>query len=833
MDEVIPIFCEEYKEKAEVRINPPRDGSNVLEVTTWPYALTPEPGSPERPGLGFSASTHCMILFALDALVPRDKAPHSVLVGPRFRPRRLSAPGVEEDAVRKVVERARRELFEAVKARASEVALFTSSSFGENDPFTLTWLTELFFRGRPSPEVVADEDLPVCAGILNAVGEAMARSGILESKKAVGDSKKAVGEFREVRGSFLKLRQLHLALAAARLAEAAQRNPKHGVKPGVEPRTWLAKTDASYRDYDATVHRQLSYFAMRDSQFDPAELAFALEAALLLHGYWLGRATVDQAFEALSLSRDRQSLWRPVSPFLANDRGHALFPVSVEVANSILRSCEILDRDEATPKRFAQIEPQLRIYANWILGEAERVPVDGKVLVGWRSEYAEKRGMIHVWLTSHVLVFLAHYESLLKRKIGADGIEAAGLTVQVSRRKIEGFWWDSEPLRGLSEGGKGRYAVLGRLWKQYLEPRTATSLEQNLPHSVLLYGPPGTGKTTIAEQMAAELRLPLIVVTVSDFLAAGSGELENRAKGVFDVLRSQEGVVILFDEIDQFLLDRNSDFYQRQSDVFKFMTPGMLTKLQNLRDDASCVFLIATNYYERIDGAIKRRGRVDDHLLVSLPDRAQRTFLIGDFLRRLFKGRLADQETLKTYEASAITDEAKACLESWKQGKLPPNFEEAITREKLGEKTVLLGWGDLKWLVETGSNLGPDHLTTDSLARALAVAAGRVHPAVSLEGYRSRFEGPGPYPFEEFFLLVYLILESPKALNPAEERAIKAALQQVKAARAEGRDDLYGLRLVSSKQADVLRPVIARLRGEMAPGSPEPSTGAISGPGPA
>ena len=160
----------------------------------------------------------------------------------------------------------------------------------------------------------------------------------------------------------------------------------------------------------------------------------------------------------------------------------------------------------------------------------------------------------------------------------------------------------------------------------------------------MLYGPPGTGKTTLAEQLAVRLRQPLLIVTVSDFLAGAADEVEARAKGIFQVLEEQENVVVLFDEIDQFLLDRNSKRYEKQTGIFQFLTPGMLTKFQNLKDLGRSIFIVATNYAERIDAAIKRQGRFDHHLLLSLPDTNRRKEFLWGFVRdKLGKIRSGDQ----------------------------------------------------------------------------------------------------------------------------------------------------------------------------------------------
>jgi hypothetical protein len=141
---------------------------------------------------------------------------------------------------------------------------------------------------------------------------------------------------------------------------------------------------------------------------------------------------------------------------------------------------------------------------------------------------------------------------------------------------------------------------------------------------MVLYGPPGTGKSTIAKEVARALDFPLLTVTPSDFLTGGGEGVEARAKALFQVLAEQRDIVVLFDEIDHLLLDRDSELYREQGDVFKLLTPGMLTKLDVLAKQRTFIFIIATNYFERIDRAIKRPGRIDARYLVLPPDLGQR-----------------------------------------------------------------------------------------------------------------------------------------------------------------------------------------------------------------
>jgi len=82
---------------------------------------------------------------------------------------------------------------------------------------------------------------------------------------------------------------------------------------------------------------------------------------------------------------------------------------------------------------------------------------------------------------------------------------------------------------------------------------------------MLLYGPPGTGKSTIARTLAETLGWPLLTVTPSDFIASGGEAVEARAKAIFQVLDHQTELVVLFDEIDNLLLDRDSKLYREQA----------------------------------------------------------------------------------------------------------------------------------------------------------------------------------------------------------------------------------------------------------------------------
>jgi len=256
----------------------------------------------------------------------------------------------------------------------------------------------------------------------------------------------------------------------------------------------------------------------------------------------------------------------------------------------------------------------------WLLGQRTTVhPKDGDAICGWHSEHTHTDRLIHVWETSQVLLFLRHYAAWIDAEIQKEILETGTFTI--SRPRIKQY--QPKNTNDAEENEPDATVRLYRLiWDDYVTPRQTRGRR---PHySMLLYGPPGTGKTTFPSYLAAVLGWPLITVTPSDFIVTGEQLVEERAKAIFTALEQLSQKVILFDEIDRLILNRDTKLYTEQQDIFQFMTPSMLVKLADLRRKERCIFVISTNYEERIDPAIKRRGRIDDRVPVLPPDAVQR-----------------------------------------------------------------------------------------------------------------------------------------------------------------------------------------------------------------
>jgi hypothetical protein len=167
-------------------------------------------------------------------------------------------------------------------------------------------------------------------------------------------------------------------------------------------------------------------------------------------------------------------------------------------------------------------------------------------------------------------------------------------------------------------------------------------------YSLILFGPPGTAKTTIATSLASVINYNFVTIDTATFLANGLENVASRMSYIFGRLKSMTDTVILFDEIEEFCLDRENPNLSMES---RMLTTAMLTQLNALRRDQRNIFLIATNRLRSFDAAVIRPGRFDLLAFVGTPNyRAREARLVA---------RLSSQSALLT------RDKADAAVALW------------------------------------------------------------------------------------------------------------------------------------------------------------------------
>ena len=205
-------------------------------------------------------------------------------------------------------------------------------------------------------------------------------------------------------------------------------------------------------------------------------------------------------------------------------------------------------------------------------------------------------------------------------------------------------------------------------------------------HTVLLAGPPGNGKTTLAEALAFELMVPLLVVRYETLIGSYLGETSTRLKNLMDYARTQR-CVLFFDEFDTLGKERGDT---HETGEIKRVVSSLLLQLDDLPDHV--VVVAASNHPELLDRAVWRRFQL--RMALPVPTRVQLAAFIDDVARRCKVNLGYASETLaKQLLGSNYAEAEEFCLSVIRKAVLEQKTEDAktITRARLEQWRQRLG----------------------------------------------------------------------------------------------------------------------------------------------
>jgi transitional endoplasmic reticulum ATPase len=136
------------------------------------------------------------------------------------------------------------------------------------------------------------------------------------------------------------------------------------------------------------------------------------------------------------------------------------------------------------------------------------------------------------------------------------------------------------------------------------------------PKGVLLYGPPGTGKTLLARAVAAESRVHFIHLNGPEIMRKFYGESEAKLREVFEEAARHAPAILFIDEIDAVAPKRA----EVAGDVEKRVVAQLLSLMDGFVSRGQVVVIGATNIPEVLDPALRRPGRFDRELEISVPN---------------------------------------------------------------------------------------------------------------------------------------------------------------------------------------------------------------------
>lgn len=168
-----------------------------------------------------------------------------------------------------------------------------------------------------------------------------------------------------------------------------------------------------------------------------------------------------------------------------------------------------------------------------------------------------------------------------------------------------------------------------------LHPEIFEHLGVEPPRGVLLFGPPGCGKTHLAFAIAGELNIPFFNVSAPELISSLSGGSELKIRNLFDSAINNAPSIIFIDEIDSITPKREI----ASKEMEKRIVSQLLTCMDSLsikkNGGKSVIVIGATNRPDSLDNALRRAGRFDREICLSVPDEDSRINILKTLVKDL------------------------------------------------------------------------------------------------------------------------------------------------------------------------------------------------------
>jgi transitional endoplasmic reticulum ATPase len=137
------------------------------------------------------------------------------------------------------------------------------------------------------------------------------------------------------------------------------------------------------------------------------------------------------------------------------------------------------------------------------------------------------------------------------------------------------------------------------------------------PKGVLLHGPPGTGKTLMAKAVANEIDAHFTTISGPEIMSKYYGESEEQLRDIFEEAEENAPAIVFIDEVDSIAPKRE----EAGGDVERRVVAQLLSLMDGLEERGQVTVIGATNRVDALDPALRRGGRFDREIEISVPDK--------------------------------------------------------------------------------------------------------------------------------------------------------------------------------------------------------------------
>jgi len=162
-------------------------------------------------------------------------------------------------------------------------------------------------------------------------------------------------------------------------------------------------------------------------------------------------------------------------------------------------------------------------------------------------------------------------------------------------------------------------------------PEVFERLGIDAPKGVLLHGPPGCGKTLIARAVANETAAHFTHISGPEVIHKFYGESEAHLRAIFEDASAHAPSIVFLDEIDAIASKREEVRGDQQ--VERRVVAQLLALMDGLKSRGEVVVIGATNIPNVLDSALRRPGRFDREIAISIPDKNARLEILHIHIR--------------------------------------------------------------------------------------------------------------------------------------------------------------------------------------------------------
>ncbi|UPT67648.1 MAG: AAA family ATPase [Sphingobacteriales bacterium JAD_PAG50586_3] len=369
-----------------------------------------------------------------------------------------------------------------------------------------------------------------------------------------------------------------------------------------------------YKWLTDTIAKQISYsYSSLPQLFDVIEASYLTLSYLLIFSndsshdinisYADSKKMVEHLFKLIFDNHFQNGVFSKSLPVFSNSKNYSVSCPTIEPIALLIAKGPFL---------FLEYGDLLDNIFKWI--NENKISTNKANSYCWRSEWEHFSSKPSSFMSTCAITFLLSYRSYLESKLSSEAAKALGVTPLTKNSFIDA------------------YKYPGSLGKIVSELIVAPIKEgnKNLAHySMVLYGPPGTSKTTISKKISQDLDWPLLIINSSYFIRFGFDKIDSEAEKVFRLLSYLKNTVVLFDEVEELVLNRDGQHMVSDKDS-RMLTTSMLPRINDLRNIEKIVFLFATNHIGSIDGAIRRSGRFDFIQCVLPPTKSERKLILKE-----------------------------------------------------------------------------------------------------------------------------------------------------------------------------------------------------------